>query len=242
MIISHLPYGYYLGGSAHGFGTACRYEIDRLRLLRASQVDDIWAKLKASQGAGKPAVGGVNLEKLWQGFSSDPKSGKIAAKQQPNASKVQQPTGTADSTARQAACDTATVPQPAPGRGVGDGGLGGSTFTSAGSTAASGSLTAVKPSPEAAQQLVARYVAGLKDSSQSTRRKALQDIKASYPRNGVSAWVQPTGCTRTALLPCSVPALKPLDSPMAVPVSRPTWLTTRCWARRGLRSGWRGTA
>ncbi len=131
----------------------------------------------------------MNLEKLWQGFSSDPKSGKIAAKQQSNLHKIQQPTGTADTNAQQAARDTATVPTPAPpGREVGDGALGAPVCTPAGSTAASGSLTAAKPSPEAAQHLVARYVAGLKDSSQSTRRKALQDIKASYPSHAVSSW------------------------------------------------------
>lgn len=119
-------------------------------------VDDVWQKLKqeakprAPQGTSAKALS-VDFNKLWQGFSSDTRpSGKPAATKK--AAVQLEVDQLYKSPARPAA--------------------------EAGSTALSASRTAQElPGPAASEQLVARCVAAMKDTSGTTRRRALQDIK-----------------------------------------------------------------
>ena len=147
-------------------------------------VDDVWQKLKqeakprappqtAAGGAAKAAPS-VDFNKLWQGFSSDTRpSGKPAAAKKPAVQlEVDQ---LYKSPARPAA-----VTAPA----------------SASSTVVARQL----PDPAAAEQLVARCVAAMKDTSGPTRRRALLDVKvrkrldhvcilcATCPRVGAMPW------------------------------------------------------
>ncbi|KXZ56414.1 hypothetical protein GPECTOR_1g369 [Gonium pectorale] len=124
-----------------------------------SKVDAIWQQLKGAHVA--PKAQGVNFNKLWHGFSSDSMQGtkrpapKPAA-QQPSAERSSRPLGV----------EVAQSQPPAPA-----------------APPSQQAATTAKPDPATALQLVARCVAGLKDSSQGARRKALQDVHSQLLDN-----------------------------------------------------------
>ncbi|GLI68794.1 hypothetical protein VaNZ11_013291 [Volvox africanus] len=124
-----------------------------------SRVNAIWQQLKSAHGG--PKTPGVNIDKLWHGFISDPIQGKVKAGTKPaNEPCTYQPQ--LIDRATQGTLDSASKPlQPQPQR------------------PAAGS----KPDADTALQLVARCVAGLKDSSQAARRKALQDVQSQLLDN-----------------------------------------------------------
>ncbi|GIL43409.1 hypothetical protein Vafri_1181 [Volvox africanus] len=124
-----------------------------------SKVNAIWQQLKSAHGG--PKTPKVNFDKLWHGFISDPIQGKV----KPGTKPANEP-GTYQAQhidrATQGALDSASKPlQPQPQRPD----------------------ARSKPDADTALQLVARCVAGLKDSSQAARRKALQDVQSQLLDN-----------------------------------------------------------
>ncbi|GFR41385.1 hypothetical protein Agub_g2068, partial [Astrephomene gubernaculifera] len=119
-----------------------------------SKVDAIWQQLKGAHAA--PKAQAVNFNKLWHGFSSDPMQGTKRP-----AAKPPQPPSTYESQLVQRSS-----------RGPAD------AHPSQQQQQQQPAAVRSKPDPETALQLVARCVAGLKDSSQSARRKALQDVQS----------------------------------------------------------------
>ncbi|GLC35967.1 hypothetical protein PLESTB_000524400 [Pleodorina starrii] len=135
----------------------------------SSKVNAIWQQLKSAHGGGQKTAA-VNFNKLWHGFSSDPVQGKARpAKPAPCGQGSTYQAQLIDrTTARNAPDPGPKQPQqPSPSQ-------------TQQPLAISGSA---KPDPETALQLVARCVAGLKDSSQAARRKALQDVQTQLLDN-----------------------------------------------------------
>ncbi|KAG2455132.1 hypothetical protein HYH02_000951 [Chlamydomonas schloesseri] len=161
-----------------------------------SKVDAIWAQLKGAHSA--PKAQAVNFNKLWHGFSSDVAGsgasgaaaaagggvGATAGSKRPAAGGLKQETYAAQLVQR-------ASPAPA-GAGAGAAAAAAAAASAAGAAAATagaagsaavGGGAGGKPDPDTALQLVARCVAGLKDSSQAARRKALQDVQAALLDN-----------------------------------------------------------
>lgn len=123
----------------------------------SKKVNAIWEQLKSTQGG--PKVQGVNFNKLWHGFSSDKTQGKAKPASRPANEHSSYQAQVID---RSPPCSTSSpIAQRSP----------------LSSGVAAPSTAYVKPDADTALQLVARCVAGLKDSSQAARRKALQDVQ-----------------------------------------------------------------
>ncbi|EFJ44828.1 hypothetical protein VOLCADRAFT_106220 [Volvox carteri f. nagariensis] len=126
-----------------------------------SKVNAIWQQLKSAHGA--PKAQGVNFNKLWHGFHSDSAQGKV----KPGTTKSAPERGIHQPTPDPVApkhLQPQPQPQPQP---------------------LQPSISS-KPDANTALQLVARCVAGLKDSSQAARRRALQDVQV--PAESVHSW------------------------------------------------------